>query len=58
MTKEKRVKLTDENLDRLKGLAEFLKLPLSELLDRLTNKAITSEYNKMKGGGQLYVWKS
>ena len=56
--KEKRVKVQEENIDKLIKISEALQLPLSDVLDRIVNKAITTEFNHLIGKGPLYIWKS
>jgi hypothetical protein len=54
--KEKRVRIDVDNYALLEKLAEGMKLPVSECLDRITNKAILEASQYTARG--LYVWKS
>jgi len=55
-TKEKRVRITLENYVILEEIAKNMKVPLSECLDRITNKAIQDSHRPNNQG--MYVWKS
>ena len=54
----KRVTITNDNLDRIKTLAENQDIKLSEYLDRLMNKAIVDEFKDKRAENPLYLWKS